>query len=68
MNPIGYYYANNERLRHFMDSYLQEHLPEMHHPDLQHDLRAIAAGKSVTEKLQAMSLLAAINKFRIETK
>lgn len=67
MNPIGFYYANNEPLHRFIDNYLQEHLPEMHHPDLQHDLRAIAAGKSVTEKLQAMSLLAAVNKFRMHT-
>lgn len=63
MNPIGYYIRTNQELGQWINDYLRENIDRVEDKELKNDLLAIATGNGSIEKIQALSLLAALKMF-----
>lgn len=60
MVPLDRYYATNARLRDYLDGYLGGHLDLLDDPTLRADAEALYRGGSTGNRLQVVSLLAAV--------
>ncbi|GHT67116.1 hypothetical protein AGMMS50239_29730 [Bacteroidia bacterium] len=65
MNPIAYYINTNNELRVFFDVYFKNTIELVADNSLRDDLLEIQQKGSAVEKIQAVSLLSAINLFKL---
>jgi asparagine synthase (glutamine-hydrolysing) len=63
MNPLAYWYNNNQDLRTYQDSYFQDNLNKIDHAGLKADCRELYENGNATEKIEVLSLLGAIKLF-----
>lgn len=62
MNPVGFYIANNKNLKSYLDTYFQ-HNDSIDNVELRNTIKEIQETGSAMDKIQAISLLAAIKLF-----
>lgn len=61
MNPMDYWFSNNESLRNFIESYFIKHIELLNaYPELQNDSRLLFENGNSGEKFQVLTLLSAI--------
>lgn len=63
MNPLGYWYDTNLQLKNVLDEYFKKHIGLVDDKELQKDLKELYLHGKVVEKVQVISLLAAITSF-----
>ncbi len=58
MNPLGYWYETNERVRNYMDTYYKEHIELLtDYPELKKDSADLYGKRGIIEKIAVLSLL-----------
>ncbi len=62
MNPFEYWYQINPQLKQYMDDYRRDNMGVLHIEELARDADKLYDGGTVIEKMQVLSLLAAVKK------
>ena len=63
MNPVDYWYSQNDKLRNILDDYFSENLQLVLDIELRNDVSHKYTNGMVSDKLEVLTLLAAIKKY-----
>lgn len=63
MNPLGYYLQSNQELMSYLERYYCERICLIDNSDLKRDIISIMDGNNPVEKIQALTLLSAVENF-----